>query len=135
MWGSFIIGIQYNLTNIYNGWMGAKDNMTALKALFPYIQIYVLIYFTFYSQFIKEGVLLFFMGLGLFQTYIAGLLNISSTAGIPFPCHYIEPYLYLGVLYLDYNRILAPKILISCYSLIFLFIFIKYCLFLYSMVT
>jgi hypothetical protein len=66
--------------NIIQGWIGAKDKSKAFLALFPYLQLYVLIFFSSYSRFYSRGALLFFAGLGLYQTYVAGLLNISSTA-------------------------------------------------------
>ena len=79
-----LTGIHYNLTNIYEGFIGAKSKSDALKKLFPYIQIYALTILSTYSQFFHQYVVLFLVGLGLFQTYIAGLLNIASTASIDF---------------------------------------------------
>jgi hypothetical protein len=73
-------GIQYNFTNIFHGFMGAKSKVDAMKKLFPYIQIYVLTLLSGYSQFFNQYCVLFLVSLGIFQTYIAGLLNIASTA-------------------------------------------------------
>jgi hypothetical protein len=77
---SFVTGAVYNFTNIYHGFAGAKRKSAAAKALLPYLQLYLLIYLSSFSRFFQSSVLLFFAGLGLFQTYVAGLLNISSTA-------------------------------------------------------
>jgi hypothetical protein len=77
---SFFSGIYYNLENIYAGWVAAKDKSKAFKCLVPYLQVYALIYMAGFSRFYDKAPLLFFAGLGLFQTYVAGLLNISSTA-------------------------------------------------------
>ena len=130
----FLSGAHYNLTNIYEGIAGAKSKVDALKKLFPYIQIYVLAYLTSYSQFFQTAVLLFFGGLGLFQTYVAGLLNISSTSGIDFQYLYFEPVVYLAILYLDVNGLAKPNVLIGAYALLTSVIFAKYCLFLHSII-
>jgi len=88
-----------------------------------------------YSQFFDKAPLLFFAGLGLFQTYVTGLLNIASTACIPFPVHYIEPYIFLVLLFLDRYRMVQPSLIAAGYTLIVVFILIEYLLFLYGMVT
>ena len=51
----------------------------------------MLIYLATFSRFYDTAPLLFYAGLGLFQTYVAGLLNIASTAQISFPYLYWEP--------------------------------------------
>lgn len=78
---------------------------------------------------------MFFSGLGLFQTYVTGLLNIASTANIQFPSSYLEPYVFAILLFLDAQRLLAPQIIVSGYTAIVVFVLVKYLLFLYSMVT
>lgn len=80
LWFSCVTGYYYNFENILAGFMAAESKIKAIKALIPYIQIYVLIYVSTYSQFYESCALLFYAGLGLFQTYVAGLLNIASTA-------------------------------------------------------
>ena len=84
------------------------------------------------SQFFDHAPLLFFIGLGFFQTYVAGLLNISSTAGIEFKYFHFEPIVYAALLLLDYGRILEPSILIAAYSLLVGTVFLKYALFVHS---
>ena len=98
---SFISGTIYNVTNIYEGFKGAKDKTRAAKCLIPYLQVYLLIWAGSYSRFYESAPLLFFSGLGLFQTYVAGLLNISSTAGIEFEYLHWEPVAYAVILFLD----------------------------------
>ena len=135
MWFTFISGTYYNLNNIYAGFMGAKDKTKALKCLVPYIQVYILIWAGSYSRFYDSVPLLFFAGLGLFQTYVAGLLNIASTAQIDFPYLYWEPIVYGILLYLDASRIIqSSTILMFAYIGLVLYIFSKYCLFLESMI-
>lgn len=80
--------------------------------------------------------MLFFAGLGLFQTYVAGLLNISSTAKIDFPYFYWEPIVYSAILYLDYTRLIrSDAVLIGLYVTLVATIFIKYCQFMESMIV
>jgi hypothetical protein len=98
---SFLTGIYYNLDNIVQGYLGAKDKSKAFQCLVPYIQVYVLIYLMSFSRFYYSSSLLFFAGLGLFQTYVAGLLNIASTAEIAFPYLYWEPFVAALILIAD----------------------------------
>lgn len=80
--------------------------------------------------------MLFFAGLGLFQTYVAGLLNISSTAKIDFPYLYWEPVVYGLILYADAkNMVTDSRLLIAMYVGLVAIIFVKYTLFLNSMIT
>lgn len=136
MWFSFITGIYYNLNNIYEGYKGAKDKVKAIKCLVPYIQVYFLIYLASFSRFYGQAPMLFFAGLGLFQTYVAGLLNISSTAQIDFPFFYWEPVAYAAILYCDYTSLIASTpALVVLYTGLALVVFVKYSYFLQSMIT
>lgn len=128
-------GLHYNVTNIYHGLQGAKTVEDSVKTLYPYIQIYVLFFCSTKSQFFEEAPLLFFIGLGLFQTYIAGLLNIASTAGIKFSYFHIEPFVYLAILYADAFRLVSPEMLKGLYALLVVEVFAKYCLFLKSIIV
>ena len=88
-----------------------------------------------YSRFYDTAPLLFFAGLGLFQTYVAGLLNISSTAGIDFPYLYWEPVIYGLILYADYSNLIADNtVLIALYIGLVAIVFVKYVMFLESMI-
>jgi hypothetical protein len=102
----------------------------------PYIQVYVLIFLATYSRFYDTAPLLFYAGLGLFQTYVAGLLNIASTAQISFPYIYWEPVVYAGLLIADATRFIASdSTLISLYALLAMVVFVKYSLFMHAMIT
>lgn len=107
MYFCFISGLHYNLENIYYGFTGAKDKFKAFMCLTPYLTIYTLAYLSSYSQFFEKGACLFFAGLGFYQTYVSAYLNISSTANLNFPYFYIEPYLFIGILILDFNRLVS----------------------------
>lgn len=133
---SFVSGIYYNIDNLIHGYIGAQDKTRALKCLVPYVQVYLLIWLGTYSRFYEQATLLFFAGLGLFQTYVAGLLNISSTAKIEFQYLYWEPIAYAIILYLDATRVIqSDMVVIGLYAALVTIIFVKYCLFLESMIS
>ena len=95
----------------------------------------MLIYLGSFSRFYADAPLLFFLGLGLFQTYVAGLLNISSTAQIKFQYLYWEPVAYAGILYLDRSRAVeSSATLVALYGLLAATILVKYGLFLRSVI-
>ena len=96
----------------------------------------MLIYLATYSRFYDTAPLLFYAGLGLFQTYVAGLLNIASTAQISFPYLYWEPLVYAALLIADATHFIASdSTLIALYTLLILIVFIKYSMFMYAMIT
>ena len=110
--------------------------MQAFKCLFPYLQLYVLIYTSCYSRFYNQAALLFFLGLGLYQTYVAGLLNISSTAQIAFPWLYWEPIAYSLILIGDATYMIKDsQVVIGLYAGLTLIVFVKYMLFMNSVVV
>lgn len=128
---SFITGLHYNLTNIYYGYIGTPDKARALKCLVPYIQVYLLVFITGYSRFYEQAAMLFFAGIGLFQTYVAGLLNISSTAKIDFPFIYWEPIAYGALIYADHTHLIENSyVIIGAYIAVVFIVFVKYSLFL-----
>jgi hypothetical protein len=80
--------------------------------------------------------MLFFAGLGLFQTYVAGLLNISSTAKIEFQYLYWEPVVYALILMVDATRVVeSSQVLIGMYCGLVLVILVKYSRFMESMIV
>ena len=67
---------------------------------------------------------------------MAGLLNISSTAQIAFPWFYWEPIAYAGILIVDATYMISDsKIIICLYGVLALIVFIKYMLFMNSVVV
>ena len=79
---------------------------------------------------------MFFLGLGLYQTYVAGLLNISSTAQIAFPWFYWEPIAYSVILAADATYMIADsKVVLALYACLTLIVFVKYMLFMNSVVA
>ena len=95
-----------------------------------------MIYLASYSRFYDRAPLLFYAGLGLFQTYVAGLLNIASTAQISFQYLYWEPVAYAALLIADASgAIQCNCTLIWLYAGLVAIVFVKYSLFMYSMIT
>lgn len=127
-------GIHYNVESIYYGIKGAPNKLLALKYLIPYFQIYFLIYLTSFSQFFDQAVLLFLCGLGMYQTYLTGILNIASTANIPFDYKFIDPIIYAGLLMLDIYRVIPSEYLAALYLLHAASVVIKYLMFITSVV-
>lgn len=42
------------------------------------------------------------VGIGLYMTYVTGRLNVCSTANLEYGCFYIEPWIYMTILVVDY---------------------------------
>lgn len=123
---TFLTGFHYNVENIYYGFMGAKDKSYALKCLVPYIQIYVLVVLTSYSQFFNTAAFLFLAAIGIWQTYVTAFLNLSSIASLTVTNFYYDPIIYSIILACDVWRIFPATILIASYGLLILVICIKY---------
>lgn len=88
-----------------------------------------------YSRFYSQATLLFFLGLGLYQTYVAGLLNISSTAQITFPWFYWEPLAYMAILVADATYLVKDStVVIGLYLGLTVIVFVKYMFFMNSVV-
>ena len=59
-----------------------------------------------YSQFWEEYPSIFLLGVGMMITHITGGFNLASSAGMRFDPFFLDPVLFLGVLYCDYNQAL-----------------------------
>jgi hypothetical protein len=77
---------------------------------------------------------LFFAGVGIYQTYVTGYLNIASTANIKFACNYIDPYIFLALLVLDINRLIPTQHIGILYAILGATVLIKYLIFMTSVV-
>lgn len=133
---TFLTGFYYNFDNLYAGFKASPSKSRAIACLVPYFQVYILVYASGFSRFYGHAPLLFFAGLGLFQTYVAGLLNISSTAKVAFPWLHWEPIVYALIIFVDATRIIKDdKVVIALYGGLTLIVFVKYTLFLRSMIT
>ena len=133
-----LTGFHYNLTNIYSGMVEAKDKLYALGCILPYAQFFVMLYFSSYSRFFALNSYYFLCMNGLYLTYVTGIFNLNSTGGMRFNYLYYEPFLYGLILYFDKT---LPKnsendqIIFAAYCFYTLQIFIKYIIFMTSVIN
>lgn len=60
-------------------------------------------------------------------------LNLASCADFTFSPTYLEPWLFYGLLYLDYNRLLDSNILLAIYGYLIVQRFVLYGVFFKSL--
>jgi len=128
-------GYHYNLLNICVAFSQAKDKLYAFTVLLPYAQFFVMLYFSCYSQFWFQYTFLFLIMHGLYLLYVTGIFNLNSTAGMRFNPYFVEPYVFAAVLYLDVQGALSTEQQALAYVLYVAMIFIKYLLFMRSVVS
>jgi len=122
----FVTGVHYNVENIYYGFVGASDKLYALYCLVPYIQIYILVFCTSYSQFFDSACLLLLAGIGIWQTYVVAYLNLSSIASLKVSNFFYDPILYSILLTCDIFRLIPANTLIILYTVLIIVITLKY---------
>mmetsp|Transcript_39312 Transcript_39312/g.60057 ORF Transcript_39312/g.60057 Transcript_39312/m.60057 type:complete len:94 (+) Transcript_39312:217-498(+) len=87
--------------------------------MLPYIYINVMLWLASkYSQFWEDYVLFFLVLIGILITNVTGNFNLKSSAKMRLNPVYLDPFVFGIVLYLDYNRILPPMVVLSLYGLI-----------------
>lgn len=72
---------------------------------------------------------------GLFMTYVTGIFNLNSTAGMQFNWNFIEPYLYAVIIALDVFKVLPYAALSISYQLFALWIIGNYLVFMYDVIN
>ena len=68
-----------------------------------------------YSQFWDEYPSFFIFGVGIMLTNMTGNLNLKSCVLVKYNPIYGDPFVFFLILYLDYNRILEPKMIAGAY--------------------
>lgn len=68
-------------------------------------------------------------------THITGSFNLASSAGMRFDPFFVDPVLFLGVLYCDYNQILRRSQLQMLYCSIIVMRAVLYLIFMGNMVN
>ena len=58
------------------------------------------------SQLYSENVAYFLILCGFYLTYVTAIFNLNSTAGAKYNWLFVEPFVFLALVYLDHNRIL-----------------------------
>ena len=115
---TFLLSVQYNISNFYLGFTAAQDKMYALCCMLPFFYICGILYLASkYSQFWKDYVALFMFGAGMLITNMTGNLNLKSSAKVRYNPFYPDPFIFLVILYFDYNRLADTNILVSAYIL------------------
>lgn len=82
----------------------------------PYFQLNLMIYLaSVYSQFWEEYPLLFIFYIGVLITNMTGNLNVKGCAGMKFNPIYADPFLFVGILWLDYNQVFKRDTIAGLY--------------------
>ena len=106
--------------------------------MLPYAQFFVMLYGSSYSRFWTAYPYYFLCMNGLYLTYVTGIFNLNSTASMRFHYLFGEPIIYLLVLYLDYIIPVSAdsnKLVLGFYAIYVLSTFIKYIIFMNSVVN
>ena len=77
----------------------------------------------------------FLLGVGLLITNVTGNMNLKSSAQMRLNPIYLDPFVFAGVLYCDYNRLLTLDQLKMAYICILVNRFFQYVLFLKGMIV
>lgn len=109
---AFSTGVHYNLTNFYEGMKASPNKGQAALRLIPYIQFFCMVYLSSFSQFWTKYTLMFVLINGVFMTYVTGIFNLNSTAGMTFNWHFWEPYVYAIIIAMDVLEI-VPFVVLS----------------------
>ena len=132
---SFFTGVNYNLENILVGIHAAKDKRYALGCTVPYIQYFVMMYASSYSALFKDYPAYFLVLNGFYLTWITAIFNLCSTSNSKFNWVFLEPVVYLSMVYYEYTGVVKPQAAGFLYSGFFLYIMIRYLLFLNNIVN
>ena len=99
---SAITGFHYNLENIIIGIWNAnskgKSKMYAVCCTIPYIQFFLMIWFSSYSQWWDKYPLMFLLSAGMHLTWVNAIFNLCSTSGMTFDWMFYEPFAFLSII-------------------------------------
>jgi len=129
-----VSGLHYNLENIIRAYMESKEKLYAIGCLIPYAEFLVMMYFSSFSRFFSQNVFFYICMNGLFLLYVNGIYNLNSTAGLKFNWFYIEPFIYLSIIYLDFTRLIQDRHAIMFYIAYTMWISVNYLVFMHSLV-
>ena len=87
------------------------------------------------SQFFNDYTAYFIIMCGFYLTYVTAIFNLNSTADMPFNWFFYEPFLYGGIIYADFFRMLPAHILVYLYAFFLAQTLFKYVLFMTSVIT
>lgn len=123
---AFLSGVHYNLDNIFNSLIAAEDKAYALGCVLPYAQFFAMFYASSYSQLFPEYPVYFVILCGFCLTWVTAIFNLNSTAGAKFNWLFLEPFIYLGLIYCDYNKTFDKATCAHLYASFFAVILVRY---------
>ena len=134
--GSSLAGINFEINQYYGGFSQAQDKLYALQVFLPYAMFYMMLVGSTYSRFWPTHVFFFLHMTGGMLTYITAILNVNTMAKIKFSWFFVEPFLYMGIVYLDATqKHLDNKVIALAYLVWYLFLLTKYLMYMRSVIT
>lgn len=106
---TFILSVQYNFGNFKAGFNGCENKLHAVSCMLPFFYVWaIMLLASNYSQFWHQYPSVFVFGVGIMLTNMTGNLNLKSCVLVKYNPIYIDPFIFCGILYMDYNRIVEP---------------------------
>lgn len=131
---SALTGLHYNLENIVVSLLQTREKGYALCCLIPYAQFFLMLFFSSYSSLFKEYTIYFLLLCGVYNTWVTGIFNLNSTARAKFNWIFVEPFVYLFIVFLDASGSLSRQQAISAYTSFFLVTLGRYLVFMGNIV-
>ena len=99
---AFVTGIHFNLTNLITAFLAAEDKAYALGCLLPYAQFLCMMFFSSYSSLFKDYPAYFIILCGFYLTWVTGIFNLNSTAKMKYNWLFLEPFVYVAMIYCEH---------------------------------
>lgn len=119
-------GLHYNLENLISGFIGAKQKSYALGTILPYPQFVIMMYASSFSSLQAKYPACFIILCGLELTWITALLNLSSMADASYNWLFIEPCIFLSIVFAEFKGILVGGVAGYWYLGFFAFTLVRY---------
>ena len=94
-----------------------------------------MIFFSSYSVWWKGYSFYFLLAAGMHLTWVNGIFNLCSTAGLKFDWRFVEPFIYLLVIFFEVNGDIDAEIAWTLYQSFTIWTCLRYMLFLYQVVS
>ena len=99
---AFLSGTHYNLENLLVSFSKAKDKKYAIGCMLPYAQFFMMMFASSYSQLFTRYPVYFMILNGFFLTWVTAIFNLCSTAGAKFDWIFVEPMIFLSIVFVDH---------------------------------
>jgi hypothetical protein len=134
--GSSLAGINFEINQYWGGFSNAVSKLYALQVFLPYCMFYMMLYGSTYSRFWSTHVFFFLHMTGGMLTYITAILNVNTMAKIKFSCCFVEPFIYMGIVYMDVAWTeVGDKEIGLAYLTWYLFLLAKYVMYMRGVIT